>query len=98
MPRRAALIAAERLRQVSVSSARGAVRSVAEATCSGRRLAANGRFLSRADLAFYNRSDDAAGQAHGAEKSVTIPMNLSIKSAIADDALGTTKYSQVIYD
>lgn len=97
----APVIVAERLRKGSASSARGAASFVAEAMRSGRNLATTGHFLVRADSAYYNQSAVAAALAQGADMSVTVRMNPSIKKAIAsiaDDAWETIKYPQAIYD
>lgn len=97
----APVIVAQRLRKGSASSARGAASFVAEAMGTGRRLTAKGRFLVRADSAYYNQSAVAAALAQGADMSVTVRMNPSIKTAIAsiaEDAWETIKYPQAIYD
>lgn len=98
---RAPVIVAERLRKGSASSARGAASFVAESLRTGRKLTAKGRFLVRADSAYYNQSAVATALAQGADMSVTIRMNSSIKTAIAsiaDDAWETIQYPQAIYD
>lgn len=97
----APVIVAQRLRKGSASSARGAASFVAESLRTGRKLTSTGRFLLRADSAYYNQSAVAAALAQGADMSVTVRMNSSIKKAIAsiaDDAWETIQYPQAIFD
>lgn len=97
----APVIVAERLRKGSAFSARGTASFVAEALFTSRRLTAKGRFRVRADSGYYNQSAIATALAQGADMSVTVRMNPSIKAAIAgvrDDAWETIQYPQAIFD
>ena len=97
----APVIVAQRLRKGSASSARGAASFVAESLRTGRKLSSKGRFLVRADSAYYNQSAVATALAQGADMSVTVRMNSSVKKAIAgitDDVWETIQYPQAIYD
>lgn len=85
----------------SASSARGAASFVAESLRTGRKLSSKGRFLVRADSAYYNQSAVATALAQGADMSVTVRMNSSIKKAIAgigEDMWETIQYPQALYD
>ena len=85
----APVILTQRLRKGSTSSARGAKRIVADALAQLRRVPGAHRVLVRADAAYYSHAVVSAAKKAGADVSVTVRMNPSIRQAIAsiaDDA------------
>lgn len=102
VPDCAPVIVAQRLRKGSTSSARGAASFVTQSLNNSAKLHPEGsKVLVRADSAYYSQSVVAAAQARGADISVTVRMNPSIKKAIAsieDAAWETIKYPQAIFD
>jgi hypothetical protein len=83
----APVIAAQRLRKGSCSSARGAKRLIADAVKTSRRILPSGRpVLVRMDSAFYSRPAVHAALAGGAAVSVTTRMDNRVKAAIASIA------------
>ncbi|MBB2994168.1 hypothetical protein E9229_000359 [Paeniglutamicibacter cryotolerans] len=100
-PGHAPVIVAQRLRKGSASSARGAASFIAASLATSRSLGTHGRFLVRADSAYYNQSAVARALKHGADMSVTVRMNPSIKKAITaipEEKWETIKYPQAIFD
>ena len=100
----APVIAAQRLRRGTCSSARGAHRLIADTLGSVRRLRsadASGPVLVRADSAFYgHRAVNTAIRA-GAQVSVTVRQDPRIRAAISDipaEAWTTIEYTDAIYD
>lgn len=97
------MIVAQRKRQRkgSASSARGAASFIAASLATSRALGTQGRFLVRSDSAYYNQSAVARALKHGADMSVTVQMNPSIKKAIAaipEEKWETIEYPQAIFD
>ena len=80
----APVIVTQRLRRGSTSSARGAKRVVSDALAVLRRMPtpAARRVLVRADAAYYSHAVVSAAQKAGADVSVTVRMNPSIRQAI----------------
>ena len=72
----------QRLRKGSTSSARGAKRVVSDALAVLRRMPGARRVLVRADAAYYSHAVVSAAQQAGADVSVTVRMNPSIRHAI----------------
>jgi hypothetical protein len=80
----APVIVAQRLRNGSTASSRGAKRLVGDAVKTARRLLGpTARVLVRMDSAFYGRGAVHAALAGGAAVSVSVRMNPQIKAAIA---------------
>lgn len=93
----APVVVTQRLRKGSTSSARGAKRVVTDALAGLNRMPAAGtrNVLVRADAAYYSHAVAAAAQKAGAELSVTVRMNPSIRGAIesiSDDAWTPIEY------
>jgi len=78
----APVILTQRLRKGSTSSARGAKRIVSDALAQLRRMPGDRRVLLRADAAYYSHAVVLAAQQAGADVSVTVRMNPSIRRAI----------------
>lgn len=76
------VIVTQRLRKGSTSSARGAKRVVSDALAVLRRMPGARRILVRADAAYYSHAVVSAAQQAGADVSVTVRMNPSIRHAI----------------
>ncbi|MGI8394457.1 IS1380 family transposase [Leucobacter sp. W1038] len=76
------VIVTQRLRKGSTSSARGAKRVVSDALAVLRRMPGARRELVRADAAYYSHAVVSAAQQAGADVSVTVRMNPSIRHAI----------------
>lgn len=76
------VIVTQRLRKGSTSSARGAKRVVSDALAVLRRMPGARRVLVRADAAYYSHAVVSAAQRTGADVSVTVRMNPSIRHAI----------------
>src|SRR5690625_410223 len=98
----APVVAAQRLREGSAGSPRGAVRLAADTLALIRRTCLAGRpVLVRADSAFYSHALVTAALKTGAHVSVTVRMDPAVKRAIAaisDDAWTPIKYTDAIYD
>jgi hypothetical protein len=103
----APVIVAQRLRQGSCASPRGAKRLVGDAVKQARRLLAKAhpshttRLLVRMDSAFYGRGAVHAALTGGADVSVTVRMDPTVKKAIAgigEDAWTTIEYTDAVYD
>lgn len=81
----APVVLAQRLRKGSTSSAKGAKRIIADALAQLGRMPGDARqVLVRADSAYYNHHVVQAAQNAGADISVTVRMNPSIRRAIED--------------
>jgi len=96
-------VVAQRLRKGSCGSPRGAKRLVADAlkTVSQLPIGANSRPLVRADSAFYGQPTVAAALRAGADVSVTVRLDYTVKTAIAaigDGAWTTIEYTDAVYD
>ena len=81
-PESAPVIVTQRLRKGSTSSARGAKRIVTDALAQLGRMPGTRRVLVRADAAYYSHAVASAAQKAGADVSVTVRMNPSIRRAI----------------
>ena len=98
----APLVVAQRLREGSAYSARGAARMVGDALAATAKIPGqSGPVVVRADSAYYNAKVTKAARDGGAEISVTVRMNKKIKTAIAEvdeDAWTKIRYKNSIYD
>jgi hypothetical protein len=99
----APVIVAQRLRQGSCGSARGARRLVADALATVNKLGQHGgsRPLLRADSAFYGRATIVTAINAGADVSVTLRLDATVKKAIAsidEAAWATIDYTDAVYD
>jgi hypothetical protein len=100
-PLSAPVIAATRLRGGNAGSARGAASLAAQAIGAARDCGCAGTIVVRMDSAFYNASVIGAIRGQGARFSVTVPVNSSIRAAIAaipEDAWTAIKYPQAVWD
>ncbi len=100
-PIAAPVIGATRLRGGNSASARGAASLAAQAIGTAREAGCTGTIIVRLDSAFYNAAVTGAIRRAGARFSVTVPMNASIRAAIAaipDDAWTAIKYPHAIWD
>jgi hypothetical protein len=100
-PIAAPVIAATRLRGGNAASARGAASLTARAIATARDCGCTGTIVVRLDSAFYNAAVTGAVRRAGARFSVTVPMNASIRAAIAaigGDAWTAIKYPRAIWD
>ena len=100
-PIAAPVIAAARLRGGNAASARGAASLAAQAIATARECGCTGMIVVRLDSAFYNAAVTGAIRRAGARFSVTVPMNASIRAAIAaipGDAWTPIRYPRAIWD
>jgi hypothetical protein len=100
-PIAAPVIAATRLRGGNAASARGAASLAARAIGTAREAGCTGTIVVRLDSAFYNAAVTGAVRRAGARFSITVPMNASIRAAIAaigEDAWTAIKYPRAIWD
>jgi hypothetical protein len=100
-PLSAPVIAATRLRGGNAASARGAASLAAQAIGTARECGCTGTIVVRLDSAFYDAAVIGAVRRGGARFSVTVPMNASIRAAIAaigEDAWTAIKYPRAIWD
>jgi hypothetical protein len=100
-PIAAPVIAATRLRGGNAGSARGAASLAAQAIGTARACGCTGMIIVRMDSAYYNASVTGAIRRHGARFSVTVPMNSSVRAAIAaigDGAWTAIRYPEAIWD
>jgi len=100
-PLSAPVIGATRLRGGNAASARGAASLAAQVIGTARDCGCTGTILARLDSAFYNAAVIAAIRGQGARFSVTVPMNSSIRAAIAaisDDAWTPIRYPRAVWD
>src|SRR5260370_2782771 len=100
-PLSAPVIAATRLRGGHAGSARGAASMAAQAIGTARHCGCTGTISVRMDSAFYNAAVIGAIRRGGARFSVTVPMNASIRAAIAaisEDAWTAIQYPRAIWD
>ncbi len=81
-PESAPVVLTQRLRKGSVGSARGAKHVVADALAQLARIPGDRRTLVRADAAYYSHAVVSAARKAGADISVTVRMNPSIRHAI----------------
>ena len=100
-PIAAPVIAATRLRGGNAASARGAASLAVQAVGTARQCGCTGTIIVRLDSAYYNAAVIGAVRRHGARFSVTVPVNSSIRAAIAaigDDAWTAIRYPRAIWD
>jgi hypothetical protein len=100
-PIAAPVIAATRLRGGNAGSARGAASLAAQAIAAAREAGCTGMIITRMDSAYYNAAVINAVRAQGARFSVTVPMNSSVRAAIAaipEGAWTAIRYPQAIFD
>jgi DDE family transposase len=100
-PLSAPVIAATRLRGGNAASARGAASLATQAIGTARGAGCTGMIVVRLDSAFYNAAVIGAVRRAGARFSVTVPVNASIRAAIAaigDDAWTPIRYPRAIWD
>jgi hypothetical protein len=100
-PLAAPVITATRLRGGNAASARGAASLAAQAITTARDCGCTGTIVVRLDSAFYNAAVIGAVRRGGARFSVTVPMNASIRAAIAAiprDAWTPIRYPRAIWD
>jgi hypothetical protein len=100
-PIAAPVIGATRLRGGNTASARGAASLAARAIGTARDCGCTGTIVVRLDSAFYNAAVIGAARRGGARFSVTVPMNASIRAAIAaipQDAWTSIRYPRAIWD
>src|SRR5664280_1782633 len=100
----APVIVAQRLRKGSCGSPRGAKRLVTDALATVKKLRtgpAGAKVLLRADSAFYGHGGVGAAVRAGAQVSVTVRLDPTVKAAIAaigDDAWAPIQYTDAIFD
>jgi Transposase DDE domain group 1 len=100
----APVIVAQRLRKGSCGSPRGAKRLVTDALATVKKLRtgpAGVNVLLRADSAFYGHGPVGAAVRAGAQVSVTVRLDPTVKAAIAaipDDAWQAIEYTDAIFD
>ena len=97
----APVIVGHRLRQGTVSSARGAAKFLSDAIAAARRVGAGGVIRCRLDSAFYNHSVIGAIRKAGAQFSITARLDRAVQKAIAsidENAWVSIKYPNAIYD
>ncbi len=100
-PIAAPVIAATRLRGGNAASARGAASLAVQAIGTARDCGCTGLIIVRMDSAYYNSSVIGAIRSRGARFSVTVPMNSSVRAAIAaipEDAWTAIRYPEAIWD
>jgi hypothetical protein len=100
-PLSAPVIAATRLRGGNAASARGAASLAVQAVGTARDCGCTGTIIVRLDSAYYNAAVIGAVRGQGARFSVTVPMNASIRAAIAaigDDAWTPIRYPHAVWD
>ena len=100
-PIAAPVIAATRLRGGNAASARGAASLAVRAIGAARDCGCAGTIIVRMDSAYYSAAVIGAIRSKGARFSVTVPVNSSIRAAIAsigDGAWTPVRYPQAIWD
>ena len=100
-PIAAPVIAATRLRGGNAASVRGAASLAARAITTARDCGCTGMIIVRLDSAFYNAAVISAIRRGGARFSVTVPMNASVRAAIAaipEEAWTPIRYPRAIWD
>jgi hypothetical protein len=100
-PIAAPVIAATRLRGGNAGSARGAASLAVQAIGTARDCGCTGTIIVRMDSAYCNASVVGAIRRQGARFSATVPMNSSVRAAIAaigEDAWTAIRYPQAIWD
>ncbi len=100
-PLSAPVIAATRLRGGNAASARGAASMAAQAIGTARDCGCAGTIIVRMDSASCNAAVLGAVRRGGARFSVTVPMNSSIRAAIAaigEESWTPIRYPQAVWD
>ena len=100
-PLSAPVIAATRLRGGNAASARGAASMAAQAIGTARDCGCTGTIIVRMDSAFCNAAVPGAVRRGGARFSVTVPVNSSIRAAIAaiaEESWTPIRYPQAVWD
>jgi hypothetical protein len=100
-PLAAPVLGPVRLRGGNAGSARGAASLAAEAIGTARDAGCTGKIVVRMDSAYYNASAIGTIRRNRAHFSVTVPMNSSVRAAIAavpEGAWTAIKYPQAIWD
>jgi len=100
-PLSAPVIGAVRLRGGNAASGRGAASLVKEAIGTARACGCTGLIIVRLDSGYYSAAVISAIRSAGARFSVTVPMNASIRAAIAaipEDAWTLIRYPRAIWD
>ncbi len=100
-PIAAPVIACTRLRGGNAASARGAASMAAQAIGTARDCGCAGTIIVRMDSAFCNAAVLGTVRRGGARFSVTVPVNSSIRTAIAaigEDARTAIRYPQAVWD
>jgi hypothetical protein len=100
-PIAAPVIAATRLRGGNAASARGAASLAVQAIATARDCGCAGTIIVRMDSAYYNAAVTGAIRSHGARFSVTVPMNCSVRAAVAaigEGAWTPIRYPQAVWD
>ena len=100
-PLSAPVIAATRLRGGNAASARGAASLAARAIGTARACGCTGIIIVRMDSAYYNAAVIGAVRGQGARFSVTVPMNSSVRAAIAaigEENWTAIRYPQAVWD
>jgi hypothetical protein len=95
------VIACTRLRGGNAASARGAASMAAQAIGTARDCGCTGTIIVRMDSAFYNAAVLGAVRRGGARFSVTVPVNSSIRAAIAaiaEESWTPIRYPQAVWD
>jgi hypothetical protein len=100
-PLAAPVIAATRLRGGNAASSRGAASFAAQAVRTARACGCTGTIIVRMDSAYYAAEVLHAIRREGARFSVTVPLNSSVRAAIAavpQDAWTPVRYPRAIFD
>ena len=100
-PIAAPVIGGTRLRGGNAASARGAASLAVQVIGTARDCGCTGTLIVRLDSAFYNAAVIGAIRGQGARFSVTVPMNSSIRAAIAaipEDGWTPVKYPRAVWD
>jgi hypothetical protein len=100
-PVAAPVIAAARLRGGNAASARGAASLAVQAIGTARDCGCTGTIIVRMDSAYCNAAVIGAIRRQGARFSVTVPVNSSVRAAIAaigEDAWTAIRYPQAVFD
>jgi hypothetical protein len=100
-PLSAPVIGAARLRGGNAASGRGAASLAKEAIGTARACGCTGLIIARLDSGFYSAAVISAIRSAGARFSVTVPMNASVRAAIAaipDGAWKAIRYPRAIWD
>jgi hypothetical protein len=100
-PLAAPVVAATRLRGGNAGPSRGAASLAARAVATARECGCTGTIIVRMDSAYYGAEVIAAIRRAGARFSVTVPVNASVRTAIAGipgDAWTAIQYPRAIWD